>query len=181
MIAAKAAFAFDDEAFSDRTLVLFSNGPRLSLDAGESDSDGPPMKKRKGKRKRDTDVESVKYHVVKKLLVSSVVLASQSPVFKAMLMNGMKESKQNKIRLEVKWCFILDFVNGFFSCGNVQVKDEDEGHQLVSVLRALYSGEIMPECKAPELLSMLLLADKYECDLLLLYNNKITRLPDVSF
>jgi hypothetical protein len=46
--------------------------------------------------------------------------------------------------------------------GSKKVQNQQQGHDLVEMLRTLYSGEVSTEYTAPRLLSMLLLADQYE-------------------
>lgn len=82
------SFAFNDERFNDRVLVLTKKALQfqsavstpLSLDELE-----PPIGM-----------------VVRRLHVSSILLASESTFFKAMLTNGMMESQSKEIELEVR-------------------------------------------------------------------------------
>ena len=160
------AFAFDQPAMSDRVLVI-KRGSQIEMkDIDNSDNSKKGGAKRKASNqlkrtaKRTTAGGSVKSldddrvedsetvameeesGVFRKIHVNSLCLASQSPVFKTMLTNGMQESNSKEIVLEVKY--------------------EAEANLYVSAVRFLYSGELPPDAKGPELLGLLLVGDKFE-------------------
>ena len=78
--------------------------------------------------------------VIRKLHVSSVILAADSAFFKALLSNGMRESREREIRLEV--------------CS------EDEADRVAVIVRFLYTGLLSGFAPGAELLPLLLLADR---------------------
>jgi hypothetical protein len=69
------------------------------FDANASES----RHKKHRKRKKSGDEEVQHGSVLKKIRVSSMLLASQSPVFKALLTNGMQETNEKHIRVQVVW------------------------------------------------------------------------------
>jgi hypothetical protein len=85
------SFAFNNEKFSDRVLVLSPPDAKA------------PVKKHGKKRKAESLDEEES--VFKKLKISSVVLAAQSEFFQALFSGEMKDSKENEVQLAVRFRF----------------------------------------------------------------------------
>jgi hypothetical protein len=165
MIAHKAAATlFDNEKFSDRVMLMvlptaLSTPTVLSMVVSETslEIDAKEVKalpqvpqtrsckrKRAEEEKQDADENA---RVVKRLHVSSGVLATQSQVFQSLLGGCMKESKEKEF--------------------TVEVQDETEAEHLASVIKMIHTNEMPVEANARDQLAMLMLADKFGCNALL--------------
>ena len=137
------AFGFDNPQVSDRVLILQLHDSNKGLDEKRRNNKlgkllSKPVKSLDG----NDEFPLLGMNALRKLHISTMVLASQSPVFKTMLTNGMKESNSKEVVLEVK--------------------DEAEAELHVSMVRFLYTAELPVDAKSDELIELLLLADKFE-------------------
>ncbi|CAM0952990.1 unnamed protein product [Alopecurus aequalis] len=128
-------FAFDNEAFSDRELLVEVVG---SADAPGSGA---------GRKRLREEAEGTVYRSCKGVLrvrtinVSSVILAAKSSFFFKLFSNGMKESGQRK--------------------ATVRIADSEE-NAFKELLHFMYSGKLTPTTDPTLLVDILMAADKFE-------------------
>ena len=122
------ANCFDDPLVSDRQLHL-ALPPSQRTQSRET-------RKRKAERELDAPPAA------RRINVSTCALAAKSLFFRALLCNGMKESKEHKVI--------------------IPVANEREQQMLVQLIQFIYDACLFDECKLEELLEMRVCADKYE-------------------
>jgi len=115
------AQVFDNEKFSDRVMCLKK---RKREDAALDAQD---------------DGEST---VIKRVHVSSAMLAIASPMFEVMLAGPMLESKEKEFKIEVG--------------------DEKEAEHLTTLIKAIYTESLPESAASADLLALLALADKFQ-------------------
>jgi hypothetical protein len=108
------SFGFDSPAFSDRVMQFRAV--------------------RAGSLTDDDDVFS-------QLHINTLVVAAQSPVFKAMFTIGMKETSNAVV---------------------ISVKDEQDAKLHNALVRFMYNAELPKEAKSTELIQLAYLADKFQ-------------------
>jgi hypothetical protein len=83
------SFAFNNEDFSDRTLVL-----RAPEAKGEA--------KNRGQKRKAESLEEEEQESVKRLKVNSMLLSARSEFFQALFTNKMKDRTEKELLMEVR-------------------------------------------------------------------------------
>jgi len=138
---------FDDERFSDKILcfVLPSNS---SSSVAESHDEGEginlsPIAEESQPQGIDQEPRTAR-QVVRRIHVSSMLLASSSRFFEAMFSSGMKESNQKELE--------------------IQVADIAEAERIGHIIRFCYSTELPSHWIVNDFIEALSLCDRFGCD-----------------
>lgn len=129
----KIVRALDDETSDDETVEGQQRAPASQFAMDEAED-------RERTQASPPPASPSELRVVKKIHVNSLVLAADSPFFKALLTNGMKESTEKEIHFEVA--------------------DEEEAERVATLIRFLYTGDLRHYTSTADRPQLLLLADR---------------------